>query len=110
MEKVRFGLAAIILAFVVLKVVFFNLTPAQWGDSYRFLRAGVYLSRLSYPLDEKRLPLFPAFLAPSFVLNIDPIVWGHVVVLIFSVLSLVLVSKLAEQIGLIGPVELMNTT
>jgi len=103
MEKVRFGLAAIILAFVVLKVVFFNLTPAQWGDSYRFLRAGVYLSRLSYPLDEKRLPLFPAFLAPSFVLNIDPIVWGHVVVLIFSVLSLVLVSKLAEQIGLRNP-------
>ncbi|MBU1017081.1 MAG: glycosyltransferase family 39 protein [Patescibacteria group bacterium] len=80
--------------FVVVKIVFFYLTPAEWGDSYRFLRAGEYLSHFSYPLDEKRLPLFPFILSFAFLLKVDPLVWGRMAVLVLSVLCLIFTFKL----------------
>ena len=84
--------------FVVAKIVFFYLTPAEWGDSYRFFRAGEYISHFSYPADEKRLPLFPLMLSPAFFLKIDALIWGRIVVLGFSVLCLLLSYKLGNLI------------
>ena len=80
--------------FVAAKVVFFYLTPAEWGDSYRFIRAGEYLSRFSYPLDEKRLPFFPLILSVAFFIRVDPVWWGRFLVLILSILCLILTFKL----------------
>jgi len=97
-------LVSVILIFVLFKIIFFYLTPAEWGDSYRFLRAGEYLSKLSYPLDEKRLPIFPILLAPAFLLNIDPILWGRALVLVLSVFCLFLVFKLSKKIYAKNPV------
>lgn len=97
-RRITVLLISIIFIFVLSKLVFFHLTPAEWGDSYRFLRAGEYFSKLSYPLDEKRLPLFSLLLAPAFLLNIDPISWGRALVLVLSVFCLFLVFKLSQRI------------
>jgi len=91
-------LIIIILFFIVVKVIFFYLTPAEWGDSYRFLKAGEYLSHFSYPLDEKRLPFFPLLLSLAFFLRMDALLWGRLLVLALSVLCLLLTYKLGKTI------------
>ncbi|MFH1565746.1 MAG: glycosyltransferase family 39 protein [bacterium] len=94
--------------FVIVKIAFFYLTSAEWGDSYRFFKAGEYLSHFSYPLDEKRLPLFPFVLAPAFFINVNPLLWGRLVVLVLSSLCLILTFKLGklllknEKVAFIG--------
>jgi hypothetical protein len=69
------------------------LNPAEVGDSYRFLNAGDFLSRLSYPNFEKRLPLFPLFLSLG-IRFIDPITWGRLVAQAISLLVLFLTYKI----------------
>ena len=83
------------LLFIVLHVALFNVNTAEWGDSYRILRASEYIRQGSYPSDEKRPPLFSALTAvrPN---SVDPVVWGRVVVFIFSFLSLVVFDKLTQ--------------
>jgi len=83
------------LLFIVLHVALFNVNTAEWGDSYRILRASEYIRQGIYPSDEKRPPLFSALTAvrPD---SVDPVVWGRVVVFIFSFLSLVVFDKLTQ--------------
>ena len=83
------------LLFIVLHVALFNVNTAEWGDSYRILRASEYIRKGIYPSDEKRPPLFSALTAvrPD---SVDPVVWGRVVVFIFSFLSLVVFDKLTQ--------------
>jgi len=83
------------LLFIVLHVALFNVNAAEWGDSYRILRASEYIRQGSYPSDEKRPPLFSALTAirPN---SVDPVVWGRVVVFIFSFLSLIVFDKLTQ--------------
>jgi hypothetical protein len=83
------------LLFIVLHVALFNVNTAEWGDSYRILRASEYIRQGSYPSDEKRPPLFSALTAvrPN---SVDPVVWGRVVVFIFSFLSLIVFDKLTQ--------------
>ncbi len=78
------GTLLVFLLSLVLHIGFFNINAAEWGDSYRILRAGEYVRNLSYPEDEKRPPLFSVLLAirPSFV---DQVTWGRLEMLGVSI-------------------------
>ena len=73
----------LILIFFVVHAFLFNINVAEWGDSYRILRASESLKIGFYPLDEKRPPLFSMILAtqPNFL---DQITYGRSVLLVFS--------------------------
>jgi len=81
--------------FVVLHLFLLNVNVAEWGDSYRILRASEYLRDGSYPQDEKRPPLFSSVLAlrPE---NVDAVLWGRVVMALFSLASLIVFEKITE--------------
>ncbi|MBU1104346.1 glycosyltransferase family 39 protein [Candidatus Parcubacteria bacterium] len=91
--------------YFVIKVALYFLNPTEVGDSYRFLKAGLSLSSFSYPLNEKRLPLFPWFLSlgvNKFVSNeikfFDPIWWGRFVATVFCLGSLLLTFKISLRL------------
>lgn len=69
--------------FLCLHIWLFNINAAEWGDSYRILRAAKYIRTLSYPEDEKRLPGFPVITA-TWPEGVDPVFWGRLVMLVFS--------------------------
>lgn len=73
------------------------LNPTEVGDSYRFLNAGEYISRLSYPNFEKRLPLFP-FILSFGVRFIDPIIWGRFVAQAISFGVLIFTYKIGSTL------------
>jgi len=83
------------ILFVVVHVALVNFNSAEWGDSYRILRASEFIRNGSYPSDEKRPPLFSAFLALRPV-SVDAVIWGRVVMLIFSILSFFVFYKLVK--------------
>ena len=75
----------IYIFFILLHLFLLNINAAEWGDSYRILRSSEYLREgISYPVDEKRPPLYSIFLAthPDFV---DPVVWGRILMFFVSV-------------------------
>lgn len=90
-KSVIFGL------FVLLHVFLFNVNVAEWGDSYRILRASNYIQRLSYPLDEKRPPLFSTVLAMRLP-QVDPVIWGRGVMFIISLASFFVLSKVLDLV------------
>lgn len=76
----------IFLLFVVLHIALFNINAAEWGDSYRILRASEFIREGSYPNNEKRPPLY------SFVLavrpdGVDQVLWGRVIMFGLSIAS-----------------------
>lgn len=79
--------------FLLIHVLFFNINAAEWGDSYRILRAAEFLRYFAYPTDEKRPPFFSLFLAlrPYFL---DQLFWGKLAVLFFSIGSFLVFYKL----------------
>ncbi|MBW6441658.1 glycosyltransferase family 39 protein [Patescibacteria group bacterium] len=81
--------------FLILHVVLFNINTAEWGDSYRILRASEYIRQGNYPKDEKRPPLFSVFtsIRPA---SVDAVFWGRVVMFVFSVLSFFTFDKLTQ--------------
>ena len=81
--------------FIFLHLAFFNINAAEWGDSYRILRASEYIRLGAYPTDEKRPPLFSLILAarPG---HVDQIFWGRFVLLGISCATLFLFTKLAR--------------
>ncbi len=85
----------IYILFVLLHLLLLNVNTAEWGDSYRILRAAEYIRDGSYPQDEKRPPLFSSVLAlrPE---NVDAVLWGRVVMALFSLASLVVFEKISE--------------
>lgn len=87
----------LLLLFILLHLVLLNINAAEWGDSYRILRAAEYVREFSYPQDEKRPPLFSVALAirPQ---NIDPVLWGRVFMLGISTLFFVVYYKFAKLI------------
>ncbi len=82
--------------FIVIHIALFNVNTAEWGDSYRILRASEFIRNWTYPSNEKRPPLFSIFTAlrPDFI---EPVFWGRVVMLIFSILSFFLFFKLIKM-------------
>jgi len=85
-----------LISFVVIHLFLFNFNYAEWGDTYRILRASEYIRNYSYPADEKRPPLFSMILAarPG---GADQILWGRGVMLLLSVVAFVVFYKLAES-------------
>lgn len=74
----------IYIFFIAVHLFLMNINTAEWGDTYRILRASEFIrTDLSYPLDEKRPPLFSLILAirPS---GVDQVLWGRGVMLITS--------------------------
>ena len=95
MKKLVFlvGITLILLA----RILLININSAEWGDSYRILRASNFVQQFSYPGDEKRPPLFSILLAvrPS---SIDAILWGRLVMLGISFLALFVFYKLTQKL------------
>jgi hypothetical protein len=86
--------------FLFLHLALINVNAAEWGDSYRILRASEYIRDFSYPEDEKRPPLYSAVLAvrPPLTDNIDPVVWGRAVMLFVSLGSFYVFYKFAQLV------------
>jgi 4-amino-4-deoxy-L-arabinose transferase-like glycosyltransferase len=86
----------IYILFIVLHLFLFNVNTAEWGDSYRILRAAEYLKSGTYPTDEKRPPLFSALISlrPDAV---DAVFWGRFVVFVFSLASFIVFKNLSEN-------------
>lgn len=81
------------LAFILLHVFLLNINAAEWGDSYRILRASEYIRSDSiYPTDEKRPPLYSLLLSVR-PMNIDQVLWCRIVMLLVSVAFLVVFEK-----------------
>ena len=86
-----------LLVYVAIKAASYFLNPTEVGDSYRYLKAGLSLTLLTYPLDEKRLPFFPLFLSLG-VKFMDPIWWGRIVATVFCLGSLILTFKISLKL------------
>ncbi len=71
----------------LIRALSLNVNSAEWGDSYRILRASNYVRQFSYPDDEKRPPLFSALLAVRPA-GIDAVLWGRIFMLGISLLAL----------------------
>lgn len=76
-----------VVILILIRLLLLNVNSAEWGDSYRILRASNYVRQLSYPDDEKRPPLFSALLAIR-PYNIDAVVWGRIFMLGISFTTL----------------------
>ncbi|MFA6982152.1 MAG: glycosyltransferase family 39 protein, partial [Patescibacteria group bacterium] len=85
----------VFIVFVVLHLALININVAEWGDSYRILRAAEYIRRFTYPLDEKRPPLFSLILAirPGFI---DQILWGRILMFLVSIATFWFFKKLCR--------------
>ncbi len=86
----------VFVLFITLHLFLLNINFAEWGDSYRILRASEYLRSFDYPSDEKRPPLYSLLLSirPSVV---DPIIWGKILMLLISTLTFILFTKIASE-------------
>ena len=70
--------------FIILHLFLLNINSAEWGDSYRILRASEYVQNFTYPSDEKRPPLFSILLAfrPQ---SIEAVFWARIIMLFLSI-------------------------
>ena len=60
----------IILLYIFIHLILININVAEWGDSYRILRASEHIRNdFTYPLDEKRPPLYSIFLSNEIQAN-----------------------------------------
>ena len=92
-----------VVIFIFIHLIFINFNAAEWGDSYRILRAAEHVrenflaGNLSYPSDEKRLPLFSIVLSvrPDFI---EPILFGRIVMFVISILSYLLFVQLFKKL------------
>lgn len=90
--------------FILVHLILLNFNAAEWGDSYRILRASehikqnLYHGRFSYPSDEKRPPLYSVILAtqPEFI---NPIIYGRLVNFLISIVSYVLFIELFRLVN-----------
>jgi hypothetical protein len=85
------------LIFFLIHILLVNVNFAEWGDTYRILRASEHIRALSYPQDEKRQPLYSLVLAVRPP-GIDQVVWGRYVMAGISIFSFILFSLLLDQI------------
>lgn len=66
----------------LIRVFFLSVNAVEVGDSYNLLSAAEALRQFSYPLAEKRLPLFPFLLALNT--HSDMVLWGRLLALSLS--------------------------
>lgn len=83
--------------YLLLRVLILNVNSAEWGDSYRILRASNYLQNFTYPQDEKRPFLFSALLTIKF--TNDEILSGRVVMLVITLMTILCFYFLLNKIN-----------
>jgi len=94
-NKIRF----IFAAFLVFRLFLLNINYAEWGDSYRILRASEFIRSGSYPQDEKRQPVYSLMLAAR-PFGVDPVLWGRIEMLVVSVAMFWMFYKIVQQFDL----------
>jgi len=82
--------------FLLIHLLLLNINFAEWGDSYRILRASEFLRNGTYPQDEKRQPVFSILLALRLS-GIDQVLWGRIEMLVFSIVLFWLFYKILGQ-------------
>lgn len=82
--------------YLIFRIFIINTNSAEWGDSYRILRASEYLQTFTYPEDEKRPPLFSVLLLIK--LHEDPVLAGRIVMIFVSLINLFLLYTLSSKI------------
>lgn len=97
LKNIQKNSVGIVLALSILSHLFLiNFNAAEWGDSYRILRAA-QLSRTNfYPLDEKRPPLFSLIIA-NYPEGMDPLLFGRAVMSAVGILSIIAFYFLAKR-------------
>lgn len=82
--------------FILAHFFLLNVNTAEWGDSYRILRASEFIRDGSYPEDEKRPPLYSLALAvrPGFV---DSVAWARGFMFVIGFAGMFLFSKFLKQ-------------
>ncbi len=86
------------LFFLGLRVLLFDVNISEWGDSYHIVRAAKSLREdFSYPVDEKRLPLFSVLIALN-PLPVEMIVWAKVLQILLTAGILFLTYRLARRL------------
>ena len=83
--------------YLIARVLLLNVNSAEWGDTYRILRASNYLQQLTYPNDEKRPMLFSALLTIRFVS--DQVESGRITMLVLSILTVFAFYLLIERVS-----------
>lgn len=74
----------IFVLFIFSHLVLLNINVAEWGDSYRILRASeIIKSQQTYPQDEKRPPLFSLVLS-VIPTEFDAVFWGRIFMLVVN--------------------------
>ncbi len=90
---------AVFVLFIALHLLLLNINAAEWGDSYRILRAAEFLrDGRSYPAGEKRPPLYSALLAMRPI-QVDPVVWGRLFMFAVSIAAFLVFVVLLDQIS-----------
>jgi len=92
----RFGLQVILLI-IISRSLFINYNFAEWGDSYHYIKAGEYITKFSYPKEEKRLPLYPLVISLGS-LTPNPIVFARYINFIIFVLSILLTYDISYRV------------
>lgn len=88
----------LVVFFVFLRVFLFNVNISEWGDSYHIVAAAEELrANFSYPVDEKRLPLFSVLIALN-PLPVEMIVWAKVLQAFLTGGILFLTYRLARRL------------
>jgi hypothetical protein len=84
--------------FILLRILLFRVNISEWGDSYSIVSAAESLrSSFSYPVDEKRLPLFSLLIALN-PLPVEMMIWAKILQVIFTAGILLLTCKLAQRL------------
>lgn len=96
LNKYYFFLPLII--FTLLHILYFNVNQAEWGDTYRILRASDFIRDQTYPLDEKRPPLFSIVLS-TWPNSVDQIMWGRGIMFALSLLSFYVFVKILNHLS-----------
>ena len=85
----------VVVLFIFLHILLINVNAAEWGDSYRILRASEYIRDFSYPIDEKRPPLFSIVLAARPE-GVEQVLWARVEMFVISTISFYVFYKLID--------------
>jgi len=82
--------------FLILRIFLINFNETEWGDSFDFLRISRALNKGAYPLDTKRLPLYPLLLSIVSETLIDRVLWGRVLSFFLHAFNTLLLYKLCK--------------
>lgn len=89
----------LLILFIFLRLMLFNVNKTEIGDSYNLITAAESLKHGTYPIEEKRMPLYPLLLSVG-ILKVEPVFWGRFLSLLLSLGILYLSFRIGEKLGL----------